>query len=616
MTESFVLLDDSTGVGSSRLYTSFAHERVCVDPVDLEQTWDLVKGDVDHGLHAVLMADYEWGHKLQQVSCDEPEKGLLRVLLFSNFRLLAEPEVAQWLAERDGGATPGIAGFMELGSSVSRADHKTAIEAIKAWIRAGETYQVNYTHRLHGESFGKPVSLYRRLRARQPVAFGALIALPMRPGAEEVDQKWVLSFSPELFVRHTSGVVETRPMKGTAPRGSDPQEDRRLALWLAADEKNRAENLMIVDLMRNDLGRIARVGSVKVPVLFSIEAYPTVFQMTSTVTAEIPPQTEFPSILRALFPCGSITGAPKFHTMELIARLEPSARGLYTGAIGWLDRAKAPWRCGNFCLSVAIRTLTLDASVGGTRRTRLGVGGGIVLDSVANEEFEETLTKTRFVTELDPGFTLFETFRVQRGRVLLVEAHLSRLAVSAKKLGFAFDEAEIRNLLLRFVQGAEFQPACRVRVDLKHDGGLAYTAAPIPPMSHRVARLIVSDRALDPAEAAVSGHKTSFRSTYDMALRDAEASGAFDAVLFNAKGMLTEGARTNVFVRLDGRWWTPPLHCGLLPGVMRARVLASPLNAAEREISREMFERIEALMVCNAIRGPVRAELLPLPDRD
>jgi len=405
----FALLDDCTATATaptSRLYTGFLREHRCSDPRTLDAVWAAADRDLRAGGHALVLADYEWGARLQGAGdalLGPADGGALRVLIFADLAHLAAPQVEAWLrtqeaAECRAGEGPADAGIVAPHASVDRVGFEAAIARIHAAIGEGETYQVNYTYRLDFAAYGAPAALYRRLRARQPVPFGAYIALPPGPGPSHV-----LSCSPELFLRHRAGRLVTRPMKGTSCRASVPEGDSELARLLGEDTKNRAENLMIVDLLRNDLGRIARVGSVRVPALFSVEPYATVFQMTSTVEAELPEAGDFPAILRALFPCGSITGAPKHRTMELIADLESTPRGLYTGSIGWID-APGPERpqaaCGDFCLSVVIRTLTLGPAEDGVRPGRLGVGAGIVIDSTAAEEFEECALKARFLTGL------------------------------------------------------------------------------------------------------------------------------------------------------------------------------------------------------------------------
>ncbi|WP_036251837.1 chorismate-binding protein, partial [Methylibium sp. T29] len=374
-----------------------------------------------------------------------------------------------WLATREGSAEPGPAGALDVQASVDRTAFHAAIGHIHEAIRAGETYQVNYTYRLDFQAHGAPVALYRRLRARQPVPYGAFIALP----ADEVAASGVahvLSCSPELFVRHAQGRLVAKPMKGTAPRRAVLEGDSETARLLSLDTKNRAENLMIVDLLRNDLGRIARTGSVKVPELFEVESHATVFQMTSTVSAELAPGTDLPTVLRAVFPCGSITGAPKHHTMELIAGLESTPRGLYCGAIGWVDlpTAAPDGACGDFCLSVAIRTLTLGPPApDGLRAGRLGIGAGIVLDSEAEDEYGECQLKGRFLTGLDPGFSIFETLHATREQgVRHLDRHLARLQRSATALGFRWDEIELREALQEQVGRLPAGAPCRLRLSL------------------------------------------------------------------------------------------------------------------------------------------------------
>jgi len=406
----YALLDDaSDGNGSrSRLYTGFMQELRCEDPAQLAATWAQAEAAMRGGAHAVLLADYEWGVRLQGLPVPAEAPQALRIVLFSACARLSRSEVDAWLAMMDALAPAAAVAGMPAGSasgvhnvrrSVTPAQFDHAIARIQSALRAGDTYQINYTYRVDFEASGTPLALYRRLRARQPVPYGALIALPHDP-----DTPYILSLSPELFLRHAQGRLTARPMKGTARRTGQPDEDARTARTLASDPKNRAENLMIVDLLRNDLGRIATTGSVKVPALFSVEPYAGVFQMTSTVEAELPARTTLPELLHALFPCGSITGAPKHHTMELIAELETTPRGLYTGMIGWIDTppANSAQACGDFCLSVAIRTVTLGHPAHGPLRPgRMGVGAGIVLDSVAADEYEECALKARFLTALE-----------------------------------------------------------------------------------------------------------------------------------------------------------------------------------------------------------------------
>ena len=613
----FVLLDDckaTAGHPASRLYTGYAHLRVCADPQTLDTFWQEVEADMAAGLHAAVFADYEWGARLLQAGHQSlpANSGALRVLLFRSLQTLSAPQVEDWLARRDGSTAPSVAGVMALEPSVTRVEFEEGIHNILALIRAGETYQVNYTYRLQGQQFGTPTGLYRRLRAKQPVSFGCLAALPLADGSTPPaqDQTWVVSCSPELFVRNQGGHLTTRPMKGTAPRDFETKAEDVRGHWLSQDPKNLAENVMIVDLLRNDLGRISEIGSVKVPKLFAVETYSTVHQMTSTVESRIRPGLRFPDVLRALFPCGSITGTPKVHTMDLIAKLETRPRGLYCGAIGWMEPAQAGATVGDFCLSVAIRTMELGPMVNETRALTLGVGGGVVIDSTAGSEFDETLVKARFLTQLDPGFTLFETIRVRAGKALQMPRHLARLQRSAAALGFACDPLHWQQTVAQYVGTLAPAVQHRVRVDLSHDGSLALTSAALEPIARRPVTLVWAEDSVPPPERALLAHKTSLRTAYDTAIRQAMQQGAFDAVFVNAQGYITEGGRSSLLVRLDGVWYTPALQCGALPGVMRSRVLRLCPGVVERPIHRDELARAQDMAVCNALRGVLRARLL------
>jgi para-aminobenzoate synthetase / 4-amino-4-deoxychorismate lyase len=607
----FALLDDqhaSAENPSSRLYTGFVREHRCVEPAALDAVWAAVQADQRAGLHALLLADYEWGAKLigAGLACvAADDTAALRVLMFSRCDRLSEQAAASWLAAQEG--ADEACGVMHLEASVGRDEFNDAIARIHAAIAAGETYQVNYSYRLQGQAFGTPLALYRRLRARQPVAYGALIALP--PSGDEDAATHVLSCSPELFVRCAQSVVTARPMKGTAVRAAPPEGDSEIARLLSLDIKNRAENLMIVDLLRNDLGRVAQIGSVQVPELFAVEPYATLFQMTSTVQARLRPEVGMPELLRALFPCGSITGAPKHHTMDLIAALETTPRGLYCGAIGWADAPSAGLPCGDFCLSVAIRTLTLGAPRRELRALQLGVGAGIVHDSRADDEFDECRLKARFLTHMDPGFELFETvFVTADGDMPHLPRHLERLQRSAAALGFECPIGAARAALIAAAASAH-GAARRLRLALSHDGHLTLEQAALAPLRAADVAVLIAPRRLPDAQP-LAAHKTTLRAHYDEGVRMAEQAGAFDSLFFSASGWLIEGGRSSVFVRLDGRWVTPPLADGALPGVMRAVLLADPAwNATEQRLTRADLDRAEALVVCNALRGVLPARV-------
>ncbi|AYY58126.1 aminodeoxychorismate synthase component I [Burkholderia multivorans] len=611
---SFALLDDcdsTASARSSRLYSGFVRERVCTDPARLDALDAALAQDLRDGLHAVVVGDYEFGRNLQRA---QPGHAPLRFLLYARCERLSRAEVDAWLAAQDGADTPSIAGVAHVRKSVTRDAFGAAIAAVHDALRAGDSYQINYTYRLNFDVFGTPLALYRRLRARQPVRYGALIALP--------DGAWVVSCSPELFVEKHGELLRARPMKGTAPRSADPQQDAASAAFLANDPKNRAENVMIVDLLRNDVSRIARTGTVRVPALFSVEPYASVWQMTSTVEAGWRDGTTFADMLRALFPCGSITGAPKHKTMQLIDAIETTPRGLYTGTIGWLDAPReAAAACGDFCLSVAIRTLTLDAPSGSApadddrRRGTMGVGAGIVLDSVAADEYAECELKARFLSDADPGFQLFETTCATRADgIRHVDRHLARLQRSADAFGFRFDADALRRAIDARCAALDGDGPYRMKLSLAKDGTLDIVAAALKPLPAGPVRVwLAADHGFAPTRAndALLLHKTTRRADYDRAWQAAEALGGFDMLFVNERGELTEGGRSNLFVKLDGQWVTPPLASGVLPGVMRAVLLDDPaFGAVERIVTRDDLFRAQAVLLTNALRGAVEAVLM------
>ncbi|MFS2005754.1 aminodeoxychorismate synthase component I [Duganella sp. CT11-25] len=610
--EVFALLDDASpegaqaGNASSRLYTGHTGTLRCDDIGTWPQLLEQMRAALARGEYAVTVLRYELGGELLGIAAaarPPAMQPLAQVLLFSHCAQLSASEVGDWLAARSF-PIERPAGIAGIHANVTQDAFSAALARIHDYIEAGHTYQVNYTYRLRFDAFGSIHALYARLRGRQPVPYGALVGLD--------DGSAILSLSPELFVRHENGVLTARPMKGTAPAApaSQAAENILRATNLAADPKNRAENLMIVDLLRNDVARVAETGSVDVPALFEVHRYSSVLQMTSTITAKLRGDATLGQIFDALYPCGSITGAPKRRTMEIIGELEPDPRGVYTGAIGWFD-PRQDGKVGDFCMSVPIRTLTLQApDAGGVRRGEMGVGAGIVFDSDAKEEFAECQLKARFLTGLQNDFEIFETMRATPGGgVRHRERHLKRLAASAAYFGFAWDAAAASAYLdTACAMLAPSSPVYRLRLALSPSGAFSVQHAPLTPLTEPVRVLLAADATS--ADDLFLRHKTSIRTRYDAAWRDAEAQGAFDTLFFNERGELTEGGRSNVFVRIDGRWLTPPLDSGLLPGVMRGVLLDDPdWNASEAVITRAMLDGADDIVVCNALRGAMRALL-------
>ncbi|WP_050475949.1 aminodeoxychorismate synthase component I [Herbaspirillum rhizosphaerae] len=608
----FALLDDNdvrAATPRSRLYTDYHTTLSCRSAAELPTLLAAMEKAIRGGLYAVSLLHYELGAGLHGIdphaATGDAEPAPAEILLFKQCQFLSAAETTAWLQQQADADTANASGVADVRASVDEQQFTDDIARIRDYIAAGDTYQVNYTYRLHFDAYGAPTALYNKLRARQPVPYGAFIRLP--------DQRCILSFSPELFVRHARGTLHAQPMKGTARASGDAQEDALRAKELSNDEKNRAENLMIVDLLRNDLGRIAVNGSVAVPHLFAVERYGQVLQMTSTVTAQLRPDVTLAELFAALYPCGSITGAPKRRTMQIIRELESSPRGLYTGAIGWFDAAGDNAAIGDFCMSVPIRTLVLQAPQDGVRSGEMGVGAGIVHDSNAADEYAECKLKAGFLTGLKSDFSLFETIcATQEDGCRHLDLHLQRLQRSAYYFNFLFDDTAIRAALNQAC--AQLPPATphRLRLDLHRDGALRLQQGALSPLAEPV-KVFVSPVATASDDLFLR-HKTSVRTIYDDAWKNAERGGGFDMLFFNERDELTEGGRSSVFVKLDGRWLTPHLSAGVLPGIMREVLLADPdLAASEANITRTDLARAEEIIVCNALRGMLRAQLADLP---
>ena len=470
-------------------------------------------------------------------------------------------------------------------SSVDRDTYDRCVATVHEHIRAGDTYQVNYTLRLRSSVTGDERGLYRDLCYAQRGAYAAYLNL---------GRYRVLSASPELFFALEDGRITTKPMKGTARRGRWPAEDQQFAAELVASAKDRAENAMIVDLLRNDIGRIARSGSVSWGDVFEAERYETVWQLTSTVSAELAPGVDLAGVFRGLFPSGSVTGAPKVRTMQIIADLEDSPRGVYCGAVGFLSPPGSGRPSARF--NVAIRTVVLDAETG---LAEYGVGGGITWDSRAANEYDETIAKARVLTARRPRFDLLETLLHEPGAgYRRLQGHLERLRSSAAYFGFRYDDAAVRDALDKAAAEVPGKPA-RVRLLLSRGGAVSTGVVPLPPSSPRPVRLAIDDHPVDPADVLLF-HKTTLRRQYEEAI--SRHPDADDVLLVNTRGQVTESTIANVAVKIDGRWHTPPLDCGVLPGVERAALLAQG-TLSERVISVEDLRNAQDLAVLSSVRG-------------
>jgi para-aminobenzoate synthetase/4-amino-4-deoxychorismate lyase len=473
--------------------------------------------------------------------------------------------------------------------NVSRQDYTTAIAKILAYIEAGDVYQVNFTGKLTFEFQGDAVELYETLRQKQSVAYAAFLNL-----GEQV----LLSFSPELFFRISpDGIIKSKPMKGTARRGRTTAEDHAIAQWLKADEKNRAENLMILDLIRNDFGRICKTGSITAPSLFDIERFQTLFQMTSTVRGELKEDISFKEIFESIFPCGSITGAPKIRAMQIISELEAEPRGIYTGAIGYISPKKET------CFSVAIRTLVVKNMTVSSLVGEMGIGSGVTIDSESQTEYDECLLKANFLTKPREDFALLESIKF-RGHYCLLEKHLARLKDSAHYFDFRFDETALRHALTEYARHFEPHQTYKVRLLLSRTGEIQISHQLIESTtaSREIGNVTIADERTNSADKFFY-HKTTHRRLYDEASQRARQLGLADFIFLNERGEVSEGAISNVFVEKGGKLFTPPISAGILAGVYRAHVLETNPNVSERVLKLEDLRNAERIWICNSVQG-------------
>jgi para-aminobenzoate synthetase/4-amino-4-deoxychorismate lyase len=596
----FVLIDDSlSGVlgGHCRLFRDPVEIITCNDPDGVADALDAIATAGARGLYAAGFMAYELGYALEpKLAALMPPAGATPLIWMGLFQ---KPRPLYWSDARrtvSAGRPDTSWEIRDPRYSLDRTAYLDRVGAVRDYIASGDVYQINLTFKYLFRWRGDPVGFYVELRRRQRVTYGALIGGP----------GWhVMSFSPELFFETGDGLITARPMKGTAPRGLTGVEDTALAGWLRTDEKSRAENLMIVDLLRNDLGRIAETGSVSVPELYSVESYRSVHQMTSTVQARLRTGTDIRKVLAALFPCGSVTGAPKIRAMEIIHELEPDPRGVYTGAIGTIDPD------GSARFNVAIRTLFLHRDGHG----EMGIGSGIVFDSDAAAEHDESLLKGQFLTAPHEPFQLIETIRWSRDEgYYLRDRHLDRLMASAERFHIPCARRHIEAALDRLAQG--LNGLSRVRLMLDEDGGLVLdsTAIDASTVNRAHVRFALAERRVDSSNPFLY-HKTTRRGLLDSERERLATEIGCDEVLFvNERGELTEGSYTSIFVERGGTLMTPPLSCGLLDGTLRRELLESNEHRVEERILYPAdLEAADAVWLGNSVRGLQRARRAEVP---
>ena len=604
-----ILLDDAQSTAakpSSRYYENPLHYwRVLPsgdnarDLLSTQSCLEEIANALGQGEFVVATLAYELGrsiHKLPQQLNTSLSHPLVEAWSFKSFEKLSKPEMDTLISSRleQLGETHRLAGVLDIVESLDDTQFTADIAAIQEYIRSGDSYQINHTYRLKGNTYGSPLALYSRLRDRQPGRFGAYI---------EDGNTYLLSQSPELFIAREGDTLKAMPMKGTASALSQAATD------LSTDPKNQAENVMIVDLLRNDLSRVSLPGTVVVPHLFEVARHGDVLQMTSTVQGQAKPNTSIFDILNAVFPCGSITGAPKKRSMEIIQELETEERGYYCGALGWLDPN------GDFAFSVPIRTVEIQENTQSHASSfTLGVGAGITIDSDAQQEWRECRLKSAFLMNLPSTTGIFETIAIHHGKPQRLAAHLDRMQASALALGIAFDASQAMVTIENACTSLDANVLFRLRLDLAPNGTFSVSTGLLEPLTEPVKlfwakEILAEDVSLFSGDALLR-HKITHRGLYDRAWQAAAKLGGFDALFTNEQGFVTEGGRTSIFVKPKGssEWLTPPVTAGLLPGVMRAALLADPkMNAREANLTINDVVMAEEIILSNALRGAIKA---------
>jgi para-aminobenzoate synthetase/4-amino-4-deoxychorismate lyase len=605
-----ILLDDAQSTAakpSSRYYKNPLHYwRILStgdNSLDLSATQTClaqIATSLARGEFVVAAFAYELGRQIHRL----PQRAgntlsthpLIEAWSFKSFDKLSKAQVDALIADQLTLLEPdqSSAGVLDVHESLDEKQFASDIASILEYIRSGDTYQINHTYRITGKTYGSPLALYSRLRERQPGRFGAYV---------EHDGNYLLSQSPELFIAREGDTLKAMPMKGTASALS------AVASALSDDPKNQAENVMIVDLLRNDLSRISLPGTVTVPNLFEVARHGDVLQMTSTVQGQAKPNTSLLDVLTAVFPCGSVTGAPKKRSMQIIQDLEPKDRGYYCGALGWLDPG------GDFAFSVPIRTIEITEDLESYASTfTLGIGAGITHDSDPEQEWQECRIKSDFLMNLPSSAGLFETIAVVGNRPQKLEMHLDRMQASALVLGISFNRSNAKAVVDSACSSLDALTSFRLRLDLTIHGELSTSTGVIESINQPVkifwAKDILSGDVGMRSGDTLLRHKVSNRTLYDLAWKTAVGLGGFDALFTNEQGFVTEGGRTSIFVKPQGslEWLTPPVSAGLLPGVMRATLLADPKrNAREANLTINDVSMADEIILTNALRGAIKA---------
>lgn len=578
-----ILLDDNSSENSVSYFFKNPIEIIIANrPDEIESALEKIESAKKNGFYIAGFFSYELGHCFEEklkLLYQESQLPLIFCGIYSYKRPVKNKVLTKYLCKINSAA------FFHINTgktSISEEEYSKTIDNIHKEITKGTIYQANYTFDIEYEYKGNLSLLFQKIRERQKAKYGAIINMG--------DYKFI-SQSPELFVKITGDSIETHPMKGTVKRGNSKKEDKEISNRLLNDEKNKAENLMIVDLMRNDLSRISKTGTVKVPKLFEIEEYPTLFQMISIVKSMLKPNITIESILRSIFPCGSVTGAPKISAMQIINSNEHRSRGLYCGSIGYFHKDSG-------ILNVAIRTLEIKDKI------KLSVGSGIVYDSIAQSEYNECLLKAKFLNDIGSDFGILEAILWDE-EFKHLELHLKRLKKSAAYFGYNYDEDIIRAKLFEYTK--PLKTPSKIRLELRENGDLSLSHTPVI-TNDKPFLICLAEQIMDRKNPFLY-HKTTNRGFYENELKKFSQKGYNEIIFLNDKGEITEGARTNIFIKKNNILYTPMVSCGLLNGILRQTLIEK--GAIETILKSEDLLNADKIYVGNSIRGLKKAIFKP-----
>lgn len=565
-----------TSPGKNLVFTDPVQIITTTKPEAVAQCLQQLATYTSQGYYAAGFIAYECGCLFDQATMDTYRPPETPLLWFGIYNTPQEISIKKTFAKYTDHH------ISELTMPLSPDKYQKNIEKIKNYLRQGDTYQINFTTHYTGTVYGDILFFFAQLCQAQKVDYAAYI---------QFAQEHILSVSPELFFSLQNKQIIVKPMKGTANRSLSKE-------WLQNDEKNLSENRMICDLLRNDLGKISVPGSVKVTKAFTVEEYKTLWQMTSTITSTLENSYSVIDIIKTLFPCGSITGAPKVRSMQIIHELDPRPRGIYTGAIGYITPEQ------DAVFNVAIRTIHAHEIEKQKYIFNYGIGSGITIDSDPEQEYAECQLKAKTLEQLELPFGLIETMRCENGHVPLLNKHLERLQKSAHFFGIPFLEHHIQKSILDYCQ--HLTDRQRVRLELSSTGNIALEHQTLH-ISHEPIRIGLSKKRTH-SENIFLKHKTTKRDLYTEEYTKAAQEGLADIIFMNERDELTEGAISNIFIKKAGAYFTPPLNCGILPGIQRA-VFMETHAVTEKALSLNDLVSADEIIITNAVRGARQAVL-------